>query len=126
MTAESRRVGVAFEKICLEEVEKLVVLEQHIELCQFGFELQLELGDHLEEIHGIVSVDYHVEELRLSKDCEQQNPSSTGSFRTRNYLALSRHRTRWAGSLIRLALVGWMAQPQIGELPRILYLYELR
>jgi hypothetical protein len=66
VTPQLRRVGVAFEKICLYELEKFVVLEQHIELCQLGFELQLEFGEHLEEVHGIVSVDYHVEWLRLS------------------------------------------------------------
>ena len=50
---------VALKKICLNELEEFIVFEQPVELYQLGFELQLELGDQLEEVHGIVSIDYH-------------------------------------------------------------------
>jgi hypothetical protein len=60
VTPQLRRVGVTLNQIRLEELEEFVVIEEHIELCQLGFELELELGHHLEEVHGIVSVYYHV------------------------------------------------------------------
>jgi hypothetical protein len=66
MASDSAGVGMASEQIGLHEVEQLVVIEQFVEAGEFGLELKLEFGDHLEEVHGIVSVDYHVEWLRLS------------------------------------------------------------
>lgn len=59
VSPEPLRVEVALKKICLNELEEFIVFEQPVELYQLGFELQLELGDHLEEVHGIVSIDYH-------------------------------------------------------------------
>lgn len=57
VSPEPLRVEVAFKKICLKELEEFIVFEQPLELYQLGFEL--ELGEHLEEVHGIVSIDYH-------------------------------------------------------------------
>jgi len=36
-----------------------VVIEQLIKLGQFGFELQLKFEDHLKEVYGVVTIDYH-------------------------------------------------------------------
>jgi hypothetical protein len=47
----------------------------------------------------------------LSRDCEQQNPSSTGPFRTRNYLERMNRRGLWAAGVLLLVvgLVGVLA-----------------
>ena len=50
---------MASEQISLHEVEQLVVIEQFVEAGEFGLELKLEFGNQLEEVHGIVSIDYH-------------------------------------------------------------------
>jgi hypothetical protein len=51
---------MASQQIGLHEVEQLVVIEQFVEAGELGLELKLEFGDHLEEVHGVVSIDYHV------------------------------------------------------------------
>src|SRR5215203_3264490 len=47
------------DEIGFHHREEFVVIEQFIELDQLRLELKLELGDHLEEVHGLVSIDYH-------------------------------------------------------------------
>src|SRR5688572_33461744 len=47
------------DEIRFHHGEEFVVIEQFIELGQLRFELQLEFGDQLEEVHGVVSIDYH-------------------------------------------------------------------
>ena len=56
MASDSAGVGMASEQIGLHEVEQLVVIEQFVEAGEFGLELKLEFGDHLEEVHGIVTL----------------------------------------------------------------------
>jgi hypothetical protein len=60
MPSNSAGVGMASQQIGLHEVEQLVVIEQFVEAGEFGLEFELEFGDHLEEVHGVVSIDYHV------------------------------------------------------------------
>src|SRR5215204_425069 len=52
-------VGMAFEEIGLHEVEEFVVIEQSIKVGELRFELEVELGDQLEEVHGVVPIYYH-------------------------------------------------------------------
>src|SRR5215207_8243157 len=59
MASEPRRIGVALAKIGSDSLEEDIILQEPIELGQLGFELQLELGYHLEEVYGIVAVDNH-------------------------------------------------------------------
>jgi hypothetical protein len=56
---ESLRVGVALGKVGFHHRKELIVVEQSIELSELRFELKLELGDQLEEVHGMVAIDYH-------------------------------------------------------------------
>ena len=59
MAPEPPRVGIALEEIGSSPREEFIVIEQHIESCQLRFHFEFELGDQLEEVHGIVSIDYH-------------------------------------------------------------------
>src|SRR5215210_3853870 len=59
MASNCAGVGIASQQIGLHEVEQLVVIKQFVEAGEFGLELKLEFGDQLEEVHGIVSIDYH-------------------------------------------------------------------
>src|SRR5215210_1282254 len=52
-------VGMAFEEIGFHEVEEFVVIEQSIKVGELRFKLEVELGDHLEEVHGIAPIYYH-------------------------------------------------------------------
>ncbi|MDQ3862020.1 MAG: hypothetical protein M3317_00675 [Actinomycetota bacterium] len=54
------RIWVASDEIlCLHPLEEHIVIEQFVKLGQLRFELKSELGNHLEEVYGIVSIDYH-------------------------------------------------------------------
>jgi hypothetical protein len=59
MPPEPSRVGVALKKIRLEEFEEFIVIEELIKLGKLRFELHLKFGHQLEEVYGIVAVDYH-------------------------------------------------------------------
>src|SRR5215213_5601655 len=59
VSPEPPRVGVAHGKVGFHHREELIVVEQSIELFQLRFELKFELGHQLEEVYGIVSIDYH-------------------------------------------------------------------
>jgi hypothetical protein len=67
-------------EIGLHPLEKHIVIEQFIELSQFGFELKVRLGDQLEEVHGIVAIDYHGGWLRSCGIFAQKNPTGAACF----------------------------------------------
>src|SRR5215207_5598473 len=52
-------VWVTARKVRFDLLEEDVVIQQSIQLGQLRFELQLQLGHQLEEVHGIVAIDYH-------------------------------------------------------------------
>ena len=71
---------MAFEEIGLHEVEEFVVIEQSIEVGKLRLELEVELGDQLEEVHGVVSIDYHDGWLRSCGLFGHKNPTGPAYF----------------------------------------------
>jgi hypothetical protein len=46
-------IGITPREIGLHPLEKHIVIEQFIEPCQFGFQLEFQFGDQLEAVYGI-------------------------------------------------------------------------
>jgi len=59
MPPASAGVGTPPDEIRLHPTEKHLVIEQFVESAQLRLKLEVELGDQLEEVYGIVSIDYH-------------------------------------------------------------------
>jgi hypothetical protein len=64
MAPQPPRVGVACGQVGFHHFEESVVIEQFIKVGQLRFELKLKFGNHLEEVYGVVSIDYHDSWLR--------------------------------------------------------------
>ena len=74
-------VCMAAGKIRFDPLEEDVVIEQPIKLSQFGLELKVEFGDHLEEVYGVVSIDCHGGQAPVLWDSlGHRNPTEPAHF----------------------------------------------
>src|SRR5215216_7992519 len=86
-SAGSQSGGVALKKICLNELEEFIVFEQPAKPLPTRVRTPARAWGPSRRGSWDRIYRLSLRWLRLSRDCEQQNPSSTGPFRTRNYLA---------------------------------------
>src|SRR5215211_2565901 len=86
-SAGSQSGGVALKKICLNELEEFIVFEQPAKPLPTRVRTPARAWGPSRRGSWDRIYRLSLRWLRLSWDCEQQNPSSTGTFRTRNYLA---------------------------------------
>src|SRR5215213_6794086 len=85
-SAGSQSGGVALKKICLNELEEFIVFEQPAKPLPTRVRTPARAWGPSRRGSWDRIYRLSLRWLRLSRDCEQQNPSSTGPFRTRNYL----------------------------------------
>src|SRR5215218_1723840 len=84
-SAGSQSGGVALKKICLNELEEFIVFEQPAKPLPTRVRTPARAWGPSRRGSWDRIYRLSLRWLRLSRDCEQQNPSSTGPFRTRNY-----------------------------------------
>src|SRR5215217_1184956 len=87
-SAGSQSGGVALKKICLNELEEFIVFEQPAKPLPTRVRTPARAWGPSRRGSWDRIYRLSLRWLRLSRDCEQQNPSSTGPFRTRNYLEI--------------------------------------
>jgi len=65
MPPASAGVGTPPDEIRLHPTEKHLVIEQFVESGQLRLELEVEFGHHLEDVYGVIALDYH----RVLRSC---------------------------------------------------------